>query len=73
MADYAFEITAQQWSRDSYYVSSSRPVIRVTVVASTQADAVTEAKRMLGDPERSRYWRIGVGKAIDVRLAGTNG
>lgn len=68
MSEYAFKMDAQQWRDDPYYVASSAPVQKLTVVASTKADAVTEALRVLGTPERYRHWKIWVRDATDVRL-----
>ena len=68
MSDYAFEMTAQQWNNDSYYVSSSKPLYQLTVVASTKSEAVTEVKRLVGKPDRDHYWSIRVLSAKDVRL-----
>jgi hypothetical protein len=67
--DYAFTCEAQQWSNDSYYVASSSPVHKLTVVASTKSEAVSEVKRVVGDAERGRHWKVWVREAVDVRLA----
>ena len=68
MADYAFEVTAQQWRTDPYYVASSAPVHKVEVVASTEDEARAEAKRVLGPPADHRYWRTWIKRGRDVRL-----
>lgn len=68
MADYVFEITAQAWRTDSYYVGSSQPVHHIKVVASTEGEAQIEATRVLGELDRSWYWRFWVESAKDVRL-----
>lgn len=68
MADYSFEVTAQQWRDDPYYVASGYPLERVTVVASDKTGAMEAAKVVLGDADRGRHWRFWFGKVIDVRL-----
>lgn len=68
MTDYAFTLTAQQWRDDPYYVASSAPVHKVTVVASTKQEAFNEAERVLGAPSSHRYWRYWVKEMKDVRL-----
>ncbi len=67
-ADYAFKLTAQQWPDDPYFVASSAPVKKITVVAATQAEAFTEAVRVLGPSDSDRYWRFWVDSVVDVRL-----
>ncbi len=68
MADYSFDVTAQQWRQDPYYVASSAPIQKITVIASTKQGAVEEARRVLGTPDAHRYWRVWIGAARDVRL-----
>jgi hypothetical protein len=68
VSEYAFKMDAQQWRDDPYYVASSEPVQKLTVVASTKADAVTEALRVLGRPADYRVWKVWVRDAIDIRL-----
>jgi hypothetical protein len=68
MADYAWKMTAQSWSDDSYYVGSSMPVKEVEVVASTQPEAIEEAARMLGSAGQHRHWKFFGISARDVRL-----
>lgn len=67
-ADYAFKLTAQQWRDDPYYVGSSAPVKQITVVAATQAEAFTEAVRVLGPSADHWYWRFWVESVVDARL-----
>jgi hypothetical protein len=67
--EYAFTCKAQQWRADPYYVASSSTVHKITVVASTKAGAIEEAKRILGEPDSGRYWRVFVLEAVDVRVA----
>ena len=73
MADYAFKFKAQAWRRDSYYVGSSQPVKVLTVVATTEAEAKVEARRVLGEIDRSWYWRFWLVESRDVRLAAALG
>jgi hypothetical protein len=71
MTDYAFTLRAQQWRDDPYYVASSAPMHTLTVVASTKQEAFNEAERVLGAPDRYRYWRYWVTETKDVRLIAT--
>lgn len=68
MAEYAFEVKAQQWRDDPYYVASSAPVHKLTVVAETIAGARTEARNLLGPPSSHRVWKLWVGQGRDLRL-----
>jgi predicted RNase H-like HicB family nuclease len=68
VADYQFNLTAQAWRRDSYYVASSQPIRELQIVASTEDEARTEAHRVLGEIDSSWYWRIRVQSMKDVRL-----
>ena len=68
MSDYAFSLTAQQWRTDPYYVGSSAPVHRLTVVAATKQEAINEGARVLGEASAHRYWRFWVKSMKDVRL-----
>lgn len=68
MTDYAFTIKAQAWRVDPYYVASSQPVKNLTVVASTEAEAKAEARRVLGEIDNAWYWRFWVIESRDARL-----
>lgn len=68
MADYQWKIAAQQWRDDPYYVASSAPIQKVTVVAPTKQEAINEAARILGPAADHRHWRYWVGEATDIRL-----
>lgn len=65
---YAWEMSAQQWRADPYYVASGAPVERVTVVASTREEAFAELWRVLGPARRHRVWKGWVLGAKDVRI-----
>lgn len=69
MADYAFQLEAQQWRTDPYYVASGRPIKHLTVVATSEDLAIEEAKKVLGEPERGYYWRFVTRDIKDARLS----
>ena len=68
MSSYVFEIKAQQWDRDSYYVASNYPIHRLMVVATTKEEALIETDRVLGYPADGRYWRHWIVSVKDIRL-----
>ena len=68
MNEYAFKFTAQAWRRDPYYVGSSQPIKKVTVVATTEKKARDEARRVLGNLNEDYYWRFWLKETRDVRL-----
>lgn len=68
MAEYAFEVTAQQWREDPYYVASGAPVHKIEVIASTEEEARAEAKRDLGPAQTYWYWRTWIKRGRDIRL-----
>jgi len=68
VAEYQFTLTAQSWSKDSYYVASSWPLKSLIVIADTENAALVEAERLLGDPGDYRYWRFWVNEVKDTRL-----
>lgn len=65
---YAWDMRAQSWRDDPYYVSSSAPIYPVEVVASTKQEAIQEAARVLGSAGDHRHWRFSQIKGRDVRL-----
>ena len=65
---YAWDMKAQQWRDDPYYVASSAPIEKVTVVAATRAEAFKELWRVLGPASSHRRWKGWVLGCKDARL-----
>lgn len=65
---YAWDMKAQQWRDDPYYVASSAPMERVTVVAATRKQAFAELWRVLGPASSHRHWKGWVMGCKDARL-----
>lgn len=65
---YAWEMKAQQWRDDPYYVASSAPMQKVTVVAPTRPAAFEELWRVLGPAASGRHWKGWVLSAKDIRI-----
>ena len=68
MSDYEFDLKAQQWSKDTYYVGSSATTYPMTVIASTKQEATDKATAVLGTPEYDYYWRFWVLNIREVQL-----
>ena len=73
VAEYSWEFKVQAWRTDRYYVGSSQPVDRITVVASTEVEAKVEARRMLGPLNSGWYYRFWLIEAKDIRLLDQEG
>ena len=68
MSDYEFDLKAQQWSKDRYYVGSSDRNYPMTVIASVKQEAIDKAVAVLGAPDYDRYWRFWVLNIREVKL-----
>ena len=58
MSDYEFDLKAQQWSTDNYYVASSSRIYPMTVISTTKQEAIDKAEGVLGTPSSGHYWRF---------------
>ncbi|PRB01776.1 hypothetical protein [Microbacterium sp. MYb64] len=68
MAEYAYDMIAQPWRKDPYYVASGQRKERVEVVASNDAEAFTETRKLLPTINDAYYWRLWVNKRTDLRI-----
>lgn len=68
MAQYVYEMGAQPWRRDPYYVASSQKKELLSLVARNDDEAFVEARNLLRPIDSAWYWKIWVISRTDLRI-----